>query len=101
MRSHTMQNSAEIFRFPSSVRTREQEADASVAPSTTPVAAPTERLLQALRMLEMAQSEQRAAIARWREAISDLSNSVKNMGQTLSSYQSNLNIVAEKLKPND
>jgi chromosome segregation ATPase len=66
---------AEIIRFPQR-KTLENNGD--------------ERLANALTALDIAVAEQRAAVAAWRESLTELRGVVSGLGAGLSNYQASL-----------
>lgn len=83
--------SAEIIAFP--------RAQTDPALRDAMLEEPAARLHRALQMLEAAQADQRLAIARWREAMRDLSGSVQSLGTTLSRYHNRLADAAARMPP--
>ena len=79
--------SATIIAFP-----RPKAAPANDAAGDGP-----ERLRRALAALELALSEQRTAVAAWRENLDALRGSVRGLGASLHAYQSRLGALAEEV----
>jgi phage-related tail protein len=51
---------------------------------------PADRLARALESLNAAMAEQKAALAKWREALGALQTSTSGLGESLQRYQTNL-----------
>ena len=76
--------SAEIIPFP-------------VQPQPATIESPHDRLQRALASLAEAQAAQRAALSRWRGAISDLQTSMAGLGVSVARYQQSLERISTNL----
>jgi hypothetical protein len=65
------------------------------APPEATAAAAQDRLQRALTALEQALSEQRSAVALWRDSLGELRGSVQGLGASLGTYQDRLGVLAE------
>jgi hypothetical protein len=67
-----------------------QPADSLAADRATANRLAGERLARALESLNAAMAEQKAALAKWREALGTLQTSTSGLGESLQRYQANL-----------
>lgn len=79
---------ASIIQFP--VRPKPQPSAQASKPGEAPVVAPEDRLARALDSLNAALSDQRTAVAAWREVLGELKATTTSLDESLRRYRTNL-----------